>query len=56
MAGRDTFDLVDEIAYPLPVIVIAEMLGVPPEDRADFKRWSDDDRRHARRAVHRRRT
>jgi len=42
VAGRDTFDLVDEIAYPLPVIVIAELLGVPPEDRADFKRWSND--------------
>jgi cytochrome P450 len=36
------FDLVEEIAYPLPVIVISEMLGVPPKDRADFKRWSDD--------------
>jgi cytochrome P450 len=42
VAGRDGFDLVEEIAYPLPVIVISEMLGVPPEDRADFKRWSDD--------------
>src|SRR3990172_2392794 len=42
LAGRDSFDLVDEIAYPLPVIVIAELLGVPPKDRADFKRWSDD--------------
>jgi cytochrome P450 len=38
----DEFDLVEEIAYPLPVIVISEMLGVPPKDRADFKRWSDD--------------
>jgi cytochrome P450 len=36
------FDLIEEIAYPLPVIVISEMLGVPPKDRADFKRWSDD--------------
>ena len=42
VAGRETFDLVDEIAYPLPVIVIAEMLGVPPADRAEFKRWSND--------------
>ena len=39
---RDEFDLIRDLAYPLPVIVIAEMLGVPPEDREDFKRWSDD--------------
>lgn len=36
------FDLIDKLAYPLPVIVIAEMLGIPAEDRDDFKRWSDD--------------
>jgi cytochrome P450 len=42
IAGRKEFDLVEELAYPLPVIVIAEMLGIPPQDRADFKRWSDD--------------
>ncbi len=35
-------DIVWDLGYPLPVIVIAEMLGVPPEDRDDFKRWSDD--------------
>jgi cytochrome P450 len=35
-------DLVREFAYPLPAIVIAEMLGVPPEDRDLFKSWSDD--------------
>ena len=35
------FDLMDAVARPLPVIVIAEMLGVPPEDRAQFKIWSD---------------
>ena len=38
----EPFDLIERIAYPLPVIVIAELLGVPPEHRADFKRWSDD--------------
>ena len=35
------FDLMEAVAQPLPVIVIAEMLGVPPEDRAQFKVWSD---------------
>jgi cytochrome P450 len=39
---RGSMDLVHDVAYPLPVIVIAEMLGVPAEDRADFKRWSDE--------------
>ncbi len=35
------FDLMQAVAQPLPVIVIAEMLGVPPKDRAQFKIWSD---------------
>ena len=35
------FDLMQAVAQPLPVIVIAEMLGVPPEERARFKVWSD---------------
>ncbi len=30
-----------DLAIPLPVIVIAEILGVPVGDRDDFKRWSD---------------
>ena len=34
-------DLVDSLAVPLPMYVIAEMLGVPRSDRPDFKRWSD---------------
>jgi pimeloyl-[acyl-carrier protein] synthase len=38
---RGEFDIIHDLAYPLPVIVIAEMLGVPPEDRARFKHWSD---------------
>src|SRR5829696_5089931 len=42
LLDRGAFDLAQEIAYPLPVIVIAEMLGVEPERRDDFKRWSDD--------------
>ena len=38
---RGTVDLVEELATPLPVIVIAEMLGVPSADRMRFKEWSD---------------
>jgi len=35
-------ELIEEFTIPLPMIVIAEMLGVGPERRRDFKRWSDD--------------
>ncbi|TMG03001.1 MAG: cytochrome P450, partial [Chloroflexi bacterium] len=38
---RGKFEIIHDLAYPLPVIVIAEMLGVPPEDRHRFKEWSD---------------
>jgi cytochrome P450 len=40
--ARGNLDLVREVAYPLPAIVIAEMLGVPASDRDLFKAWSDD--------------
>ena len=36
------WDLIEGLAYPLPVIVIAEILSLPTADRALFKRWSDD--------------
>jgi cytochrome P450 len=39
---RGSMDLPVDIGYPVPVIVIAEMLGVPAEDRAMFKKWSDE--------------
>jgi cytochrome P450 family 142 subfamily A polypeptide 1 len=35
-------DFVNDIAAPLPMIVIGNMLGVAPEDRDDLLRWSDD--------------
>ncbi|MBM4383419.1 MAG: cytochrome P450 [Deltaproteobacteria bacterium] len=37
----ERFDLVEDLSVPLPVTVIAEMLGVEPERQRDFKRWSD---------------
>jgi cytochrome P450 len=36
----DTWDFVAELAGPLPAIVIADMLGVPREDRDRFRTWS----------------
>lgn len=41
LSNRETFDIVRELFYPLPVIVIAEMLGVSAKDMERFKRWSD---------------
>jgi pimeloyl-[acyl-carrier protein] synthase len=41
MQARGHGDLMHDLAYPLPVTVIAAMLGVPPEDRDKFKPWSD---------------
>ena len=40
--GERAIDAISALAFPLPAIVIAELLGVPADDREDFKRWSDD--------------
>ncbi len=40
--SRNEMDVVQDLAYPLPVMVIAELLGLPAEDRDRFKKWSDD--------------
>ncbi|MEU8916038.1 MULTISPECIES: cytochrome P450 [Streptomyces] len=37
----ERFDLVDVLTYPLPVIVISELLGVPASDRDLFRVWAD---------------
>ena len=39
---RGECDIVADLAAPLPVIVIGDMLGIDPTDRADLLRWSDD--------------
>jgi cytochrome P450 len=36
---RGHLDIVDDFAHPLPVDVVSEMLGVPPEDRPRFEAW-----------------
>jgi cytochrome P450 len=40
IADAARFDLIEDFASPLPIIVIAEMLGVGAADRPDFRRWS----------------
>ncbi|MGH8898314.1 MAG: cytochrome P450 family protein [Egibacteraceae bacterium] len=40
VAHQRTMDLVDDYAFPLPIIVITELLGVPLEDRDRFREWS----------------
>jgi len=37
----EVVDLVEALSVPVPMYVIAEMLGVPHSDRPSFKRWSD---------------
>jgi pimeloyl-[acyl-carrier protein] synthase len=39
-AERRAMDLIEDFAYPIPVIVICEMLGVPVEDHERFRGWS----------------
>ena len=39
---KEQTDIVRDLAYPLPVMVIAELLGLPASDRGRFKKWSDD--------------
>jgi cytochrome P450 len=43
MASRTPpVDFHEAVSFPLPVLVICELLGVPYEDRADFRAWSEE--------------
>ncbi len=41
VAPRGGMDVIEDLAVPLPVIVIAELIGIPIEHRERFKRWSN---------------
>ena len=40
--NQDSFDLIEDLAKPLPAIVIAKMMGLPNEDLYQFQAWSED--------------
>ncbi len=40
-AGTGSVDIVDKLTYPLPITVIAELLGIPTSDRDTFRWWVD---------------
>ncbi|WP_062437293.1 cytochrome P450 [Herbidospora daliensis] len=42
LAGKRRADLVEEVAYPLPVAMICRLLGVPREDEGRFHAWADE--------------
>jgi len=37
----EPFDFVEDVAVPLPLLVIADLLGIPGDDRDSFQKWSD---------------
>jgi cytochrome P450 len=40
-AARGSSELMSELAIPVPIIVVGDLLGVRPEDRAQFRTWAD---------------
>ncbi|WP_329107242.1 cytochrome P450 [Micromonospora sp. NBC_01699] len=41
MPASGQLDLIDHFAFPLPIQVLCELLGVPAQDQDDFRRWTD---------------
>lgn len=42
VVARGQMDAIKDFAYPLPAIVVGELLGVPAADRDQYKHWADD--------------
>jgi cytochrome P450 len=42
LSGRNEVELISDYAFSLPATVLGVVLGIPPEDRDQYKRWSDD--------------
>ncbi len=42
VAGRGDMDVIEDLAYPLPALVICELMGVPTSDRDMFRGWSGE--------------
>ncbi|MEU3355407.1 cytochrome P450 [Streptomyces sp. NPDC037389] len=40
VVAKGSADLIDDLAFPLPITVICELLGVPTADQEDFRRWT----------------
>ncbi|MCI4061460.1 cytochrome P450 [Micromonospora sp. R77] len=41
LSGRHGFDVFGELAFPLPIKVLSEVIGIPDEDRQRVKQWND---------------
>ncbi|MRH88603.1 hypothetical protein GFY24_14315 [Nocardia sp. SYP-A9097] len=41
LQGRNGFDVMRELAFPLPIKIISDMIGIPEDDRAQVKQWND---------------
>jgi cytochrome P450 len=41
LSARNEFDVMQELAYPLPIKIISDMIGIPDADRVQVKQWND---------------